>query len=200
MLMVSVWLSGKSSLLSALGNHELPVPDHIDIYHLQREMAPSEKTALQSVMEVDAERVRLEHEAEQLTTMSSDGISLSHVSLHIALVPRWPQTWKTWNTQGFLWTWKIHEILREFCATSRKNINKQSIFSSSLKYLCETAVDWVNSIVRNRDKVRVWWRPVILLELMRNDPWLRSLLHLLFVAVTYGKLGEFFSRTLWPPW
>jgi len=60
-------------LLSALGNRELPIPEHIDIYHLQREMAPSDKTAVQCVMEVDAERVRLEREAEQLTTMSSDG-------------------------------------------------------------------------------------------------------------------------------
>jgi len=23
----------------------------------------------------------------------------------------WPQIWKTWNTQGFLWTWKTHGIL-----------------------------------------------------------------------------------------
>jgi len=37
--------------------------------------------------------------------------------------------------------------LREFCATSGKNCNKQSIFSSSFKYLCKTAVDWVNSLV-----------------------------------------------------
>jgi len=29
----------------------------------------------------------------------------------------WPQTW---STQGFLWTWKTHGILRKFCATSGK--------------------------------------------------------------------------------
>jgi len=23
----------------------------------------------------------------------------------------WPQTWKAWNTRGFLWTWKTHGIL-----------------------------------------------------------------------------------------
>jgi len=56
---------------------------------------------------------------------------------------QWAHTWKTWNTQGFLWTWKTHGILREFCAISGKNCNKQSIFSSSFKYLCKTAVDWV---------------------------------------------------------
>jgi len=30
----------------------------------------------------------------------------------------------------------------------RENGNKQSIFSSSFKYLCKTAVDWVNRIIR----------------------------------------------------
>jgi len=29
----------------------------------------------------------------------------------------WPQTW---NIQVFLWTWKTHGILREFCAISGK--------------------------------------------------------------------------------
>ncbi len=38
----------------------------IYIYHLTREMAPSEKTALQCVMEVDEERIKLEKEAERL--------------------------------------------------------------------------------------------------------------------------------------
>ena len=33
--------------------------------------------------------------------------------------------------------------LREFCATSGKNCNKQSSLSTSFKYLCKTAVDWV---------------------------------------------------------
>ena len=54
--------------MSALGNRELPIPEHIDIFHLQREMAPSDKTALACVMEVDEERVRLEHEAEILAS------------------------------------------------------------------------------------------------------------------------------------
>ena len=66
-------VAGKSSLLSALGNREFPIPDHIDIYHLQREMAPSDQTAIECVMSVDAERVRLEHEAEHLAAINSDG-------------------------------------------------------------------------------------------------------------------------------
>ena len=38
---------GKSSLLKALGNREVPMPEHIDIYTLDREMPPSDITALQ---------------------------------------------------------------------------------------------------------------------------------------------------------
>jgi len=57
---------GKSSLLAALSQRELPVPDHIDVFLLRREMAASDKTALQCVMEADEERNRLEREAEEL--------------------------------------------------------------------------------------------------------------------------------------
>jgi len=37
----------------------------------------------------------------------------------------WPETLKTWNTQGFLWTWKTRGILREFCATSGKIVTNK---------------------------------------------------------------------------
>ena len=53
-------------LLSAIGHREIPIPEHIDIYHLTREMAPSDKTALECVMEVDEQRIMLEKEAERL--------------------------------------------------------------------------------------------------------------------------------------
>ncbi|CAG0921838.1 unnamed protein product [Notodromas monacha] len=59
--------SGKSTMLAALGNREVPIPEHIDIYYLSREIPPSEKTALQCVLEVDQERIRLERLAEELT-------------------------------------------------------------------------------------------------------------------------------------
>ncbi|XP_078254068.1 ATP-binding cassette sub-family F member 2a [Rhinoraja longicauda] len=58
--------TGKSMLLSALGHRELPIPDPIDIYHLTREMPPSDKTPLDCVIEVDKERIVLEKEAERL--------------------------------------------------------------------------------------------------------------------------------------
>ncbi|XP_035825786.1 ATP-binding cassette sub-family F member 2 [Aplysia californica] len=57
---------GKSSLLAALAAREVPVPHHIDTFLLRREMPPSNKTALESVMEADEERHRLEREAEEL--------------------------------------------------------------------------------------------------------------------------------------
>lgn len=58
--------SGKSTLLAVLGNREVPIPQQIDIFHLTREMPASNKTALECVMEVDEERIRLEKLAEEL--------------------------------------------------------------------------------------------------------------------------------------
>jgi len=55
-----------------------------------------------------------------------------------------------------LWDLSERGKLREFCATSGKNCNKQ-YFYLSFKYLCKTAVDWVNRVIRNRDEVRVRW-------------------------------------------
>ena len=59
--------------MSAIGNRELPIPEHVDIFHLKRELAPSEKTALEAVLEVDEEKHRLEMEAEVLAVKESDG-------------------------------------------------------------------------------------------------------------------------------
>ncbi|CAG10249.1 unnamed protein product [Tetraodon nigroviridis] len=64
--------TGKSMLLSAIGYREIPIPEHIDIYHLTREMAPSDKTALQCVMDVDEERIKLEKETERLAHEDSE--------------------------------------------------------------------------------------------------------------------------------
>lgn len=59
---------GKSSLLAAIAQKELPIPDHIDTFLLRREMPPSDKTAMECVMEVDELRIKLEREAEILAT------------------------------------------------------------------------------------------------------------------------------------
>lgn len=64
---------GKSTLLAAIGRREIPIQDSIDIYHLTREMPPSEKSALQAVLDVDQERNRLEKLAEDLAQYHDDG-------------------------------------------------------------------------------------------------------------------------------
>jgi len=64
---------GKSTLLSVLGNREVPIPDQIDIFHLTREMPASEKSALKCVMEVDQERIRLEKLVDELIACPDDG-------------------------------------------------------------------------------------------------------------------------------
>lgn len=63
---------GKSSLLAVLGNREVPIPDHIDIFYLTREIPASSKSALQCVMEVDEERIKLEKLAEELAMSEDD--------------------------------------------------------------------------------------------------------------------------------
>nr|WMI51949.1 ABC [Dermanyssus gallinae] len=63
---------GKSALLSAIGRRELPIQDCLDIYHLTRECPPSEKTALQMVLDVDKERAQLEKLAEELASTDDE--------------------------------------------------------------------------------------------------------------------------------
>lgn len=57
---------GKSTLLTAIGCREVPIPEHMDIYHLTREIDATDMTSLQAVMNVDEERLQLEREAEKL--------------------------------------------------------------------------------------------------------------------------------------
>lgn len=64
--------SGKSTFLATLGCREVPIQDAIDIYHLTREIAPSEKTALKAVLDVDQEKFRLEKLAEELAQYPDD--------------------------------------------------------------------------------------------------------------------------------
>jgi len=55
--------SGKSTFLNCLGSRELPIPTHIDVYLLQEEVEPSDKTAMEAVVECGMLEVqRLEHE------------------------------------------------------------------------------------------------------------------------------------------
>ncbi|XP_037814807.1 ATP-binding cassette sub-family F member 2 [Lucilia sericata] len=63
---------GKSSLLAVLGNREVPIPEHMDIFYLSREIPASTKSALECVMEVDEERIKLEKLAEELAMSEDD--------------------------------------------------------------------------------------------------------------------------------
>lgn len=59
---------GKSTLLTAIGCRELPIPEHMDIYHLSREIEASDMTSLEAVINCDEERLTLEKEAEALAS------------------------------------------------------------------------------------------------------------------------------------
>ncbi|XP_057455914.1 ABC transporter F family member 1 [Lotus japonicus] len=64
---------GKSTLLTAIGHRELPIPEHMDIYHLTREIEASDMSALEAVVSCDEERLRLEKEAETLAAQDDGG-------------------------------------------------------------------------------------------------------------------------------
>jgi len=58
--------SGKSTLLKCIGEREIPIPDWVTIFLLEREVPPSEMTALEVVtQDVASEVKRLEAEAEE---------------------------------------------------------------------------------------------------------------------------------------
>jgi ATP-binding cassette subfamily F protein 2 len=68
---------GKSTFLKALGARAVPIPRGIDIFFLKEEVEASDTmTALDAVMSVDDERLRLEQHAEELnhilTTLAAE--------------------------------------------------------------------------------------------------------------------------------
>jgi ATP-binding cassette, subfamily F, member 2 len=61
---------GKSTLLKALGARAIPIPKSIDIFFLKEEVEPSDTlSALDAVMEVDQERLKLEAQSEELNKL-----------------------------------------------------------------------------------------------------------------------------------
>ncbi|KAF9918421.1 ABC transporter ATP-binding protein arb1 [Linnemannia zychae] len=59
--------SGKSTFLECLAAREVPIPEHIDIYLLQEEAAPSDQNAIEAVVnEAKHEVERLEKQVEDL--------------------------------------------------------------------------------------------------------------------------------------
>eukprot|EP00461_Guttulinopsis_vulgaris_P001669 UN01669 len=73
--------SGKTTLLKCLANRSLPIPDHVDIFLLENEAPPSDKTAIEWISsEVRAEIERLEKQAEYLMeTFGPDSQQLQQV-------------------------------------------------------------------------------------------------------------------------
>ncbi|XP_019188942.1 PREDICTED: ABC transporter F family member 1-like [Ipomoea nil] len=64
---------GKSTLLTAIGCRELPIPEHMDIFHLSREIEASDMSSLEAVICCDEERLKLEKEAEALAGQDDGG-------------------------------------------------------------------------------------------------------------------------------
>ncbi|XP_058209522.1 ABC transporter F family member 1 isoform X2 [Rhododendron vialii] len=64
---------GKSTLLTAIGCRELPIPEHMDTYHLSKEIEASDMSSLEAVISCDEERLRLEKEAEALAGQEDGG-------------------------------------------------------------------------------------------------------------------------------
>ncbi|XP_066160287.1 ABC transporter F family member 1 isoform X2 [Oryza sativa Japonica Group] len=62
-----------SSTTAAIGCRELPIPPHMDIYHLTHEIEASDMSALQAVISCDEQRLQLEKEAEILAAQDDGG-------------------------------------------------------------------------------------------------------------------------------
>lgn len=64
--------SGKSTFLRCMAAREVPIPDFIDIFHLEEEAHPSERSALESVVDVVRNEIkRLENLADMI--MDAEG-------------------------------------------------------------------------------------------------------------------------------
>lgn len=70
---------GKSTLLAAIGCRELPIPDHMDIFHLSHEIEASDLSSLDAVIRCDEERLKLEKEAEALAEDGGGGEALERI-------------------------------------------------------------------------------------------------------------------------
>jgi ATP-binding cassette subfamily F protein 2 len=65
--------SGKSTLLCSIGQREIDIPEHMDMYHLIKEVPATDIPALDIVCSSDAERADLEKQADDLVA-TGEGI------------------------------------------------------------------------------------------------------------------------------
>lgn len=64
--------SGKSTILGAIADKEIPIPDHIDTFLLKEEAEASDRTALQAVVDKSMEEIK-RLEAEEVRLMEEEG-------------------------------------------------------------------------------------------------------------------------------
>ena len=57
--------SGKTNFLECLAMREVPIPDHVDIYHLKTEAEPSDRSAIQCVIDELVEEMERLNKFEQ---------------------------------------------------------------------------------------------------------------------------------------
>jgi ATP-binding cassette subfamily F protein 2 len=66
--------SGKTTMMRVIGERQIPIPKHIDIFHLTGEIPAGEETPLEAVLAgLSAEVERLESLVEELTSKDEDG-------------------------------------------------------------------------------------------------------------------------------
>eukprot|EP01116_Phalansterium_solitarium_P000001 TRINITY_DN0_c0_g1_i1.p1 TRINITY_DN0_c0_g1~~TRINITY_DN0_c0_g1_i1.p1 ORF type:complete len:590 (-),score=278.29 TRINITY_DN0_c0_g1_i1:433-2202(-) len=56
---------GKTNFLECLANREVPIPDHMDLYHLCTEAEPSDRTALEAVVDAIKEEMAMLQKKEE---------------------------------------------------------------------------------------------------------------------------------------
>ena len=77
---------GKSTFMEALGARCVPIPEGIDLYYVKEEIEASETSALDAVMSVEAEREKLEKEAEVLNDLIIEDDGNEELHDHLAAV------------------------------------------------------------------------------------------------------------------
>lgn len=77
---------GKSTFMEALGGRCVPIPEGIDLYYVKEEIEASDTSALDAVMSVEAEREKLEKEAEVLNDLIVEDEGNDELHDHLAAV------------------------------------------------------------------------------------------------------------------
>ena len=63
--------SGKTNVLNAIALREIPVPDHVDLYHLHAEAEPTDRTAVEAVVDHVTDEIKRLEQAQDLIIETS---------------------------------------------------------------------------------------------------------------------------------